>query len=363
MKNAILFCALFFSFVACKTEKGHEYLVIQGETMGTYYEITYLDSLDRDFKDPADSLFAALNNEISTYIPTSTISLFNRADSTLELGMLLAAYADCVADIRRCGSVPNRHFYANLLASKVAHQVTHQTFDPTIMQLVNYWGFGYTPHVPVKKIDSLKIDSLLQYIGLDKVQIISRAGYAVVKKSAPGVQLDFGGIGKGYGVDAIADFLEMNGVRNYLVDIGGECRARGKNPSGEWWTIGINTPLPEAELTDIIQVVQLENRSVATSGNYRNFHEINGGKYSHIIDPRTGFPERSSLLSASVFSKNCVEPDALATSFMVLGLDKAYELATQLGPQGIEALFIYSDEKGRLLTKSTPGMAKMLLPN
>lgn len=361
MKNTTLISALIFLFAACQTEKNPDFLAIQGETMGTYYKVTYFDSLNRDFKKPVDSLLEVVNHEISTYIPTSTISRFNQADSTLELGLLFAAYADCVADPRKCGTVTNRHFYANLLAAKVANQLTQQAFDPTIMPLVNYWGFGYTPHEPVKMIDSLKVDSLLQYVGFEKVQVLDKAGYAVLKKNSPGVQLDFGGTGQGYGIDAIAEFLEINGIRNYLVDIGGECRARGKNPTGGWWTIGINTPRPEAEITEFTQVIQLENLSVSTSGNYRNFYEVDGGKYSHFIDPRTGFPEKSNLLSASVFGRNCLEPDAFATGFMVLGLDKAYNLAMQLREQGIEALFIYSDEKGNLLTKYTPGVEKLLV--
>ena len=322
MKNITLFFALMLLLTACKTEKNTEYLAIQGETMGTYYKVTYLDSLGRDFKKPVDSLLEVVNNEISTYIPSSTVSQFNKADSTFETGMLFAAYADCAADVRKCGAVKNRHFYANFLIAQVSYQVTQKAFDPTIMPLVNYWGFGYTPHKPVEKVDSLQVDSLLQYVGFGKVEVLDQDGYAVLKKSAPGVQLDFGGTGQGYGIDVIAELLEINGIKNYLVDVGGECRARGKNPDGEWWTIGINTPRPEAELTEFTRIIQLENKSVSTSGNYRNFYEVNGGKYSHFIDPRTGFPEKSTLLSASVFSRNCLEPDAFATGFMVLGLDR-----------------------------------------
>jgi FAD:protein FMN transferase len=180
-----------------------------------------------------------------------------------------------------------------------------------------------------------------------------------VQKGLQSVQLDFGGTGQGYGIDAVAIYLELHGIKNYLVDIGGESRARGKNPKGDWWTIGINTPKSEAEITDFTKVIKLENMSVSTSGDYRNFYEVNGGKYSHFIDPRTGYPKRSNLLSASVFGKDCLEPDALATGFMVLGLDEAYKLASQL--EGIEAMFIYSDEKGELQIKSTPGVAKMLV--
>ncbi|MEY3369215.1 MAG: hypothetical protein RI973_2370 [Bacteroidota bacterium] len=344
---------------ACKSDKGREYLVAAGETMGTYYKVTYLDSLGRDFSAPIDSLLKAVNMEISTYIPESTVSKFNQADSVLELGMLLASYALCEEDPSKCGELRNRHFYENYLAAKVAHHLTGKAFDPTIMPLVNYWGFGYTPHKAVEKIDSLKVDSLLKYVGLEQISLFDRGGYAVLKKSSPGVQLDFGGTGQGYGIDAVAQWLELKGVNNYLVDIGGECRARGKNPKGNWWTLGINTPKSDAEVTDFTSMVQLENMSVSTSGNYRNFHESGGQKYSHFISPFTGFPERSNLLSVSVFGRDCLMPDALATGFMVMGLDSAYQLVSRLN--GLEALFIYSDEKGVLQTKSTPGMDKILV--
>lgn len=359
MKNFFLLVIPGFLFFAACTEKEPVYLAAEGQTMGTYYRVTYLDSLQRDFSQPIDSLLKVVNNEISTYIPTSTISKFNQADSLLELGMFFGDYANCKADIGQCGKVKNLHFYANYVAAKVAHQRTSQAFDPTIMPLVNYWGFGYTPHKAVEKVDSVAIDSLLQFVGFDKIDILDKNGYAVIKKENPGIQLDFGGTGQGYGIDVVAEFLELFGIHNYLVDIGGECRARGKNASGGWWTIGVNTPKSEAELTDFTRVVELQNMSVSTSGNYRNFHELDGGKYSHFINPATGFPEKSTLLSVSVFGKDCLTPDALATGFMVMGLEKAYALASQLSD--IEALFIYSDEKGDLQVKYTPGAAQFFV--
>lgn len=360
MNKLLFFCGLALFFAACQPEeKAGDYRTIEGKTMGTYYRVTYQDSLGRDFFKSVDSLLVQVNHEISTYEPNSTISMFNKGGERFDLGLNFKAYAECVANPATCGQVKNYHFLKNLLAARVANQRTNQAFDPTIMPLVNYWGFGYTPHKAVEKVDSLKVDSLLQFVGFQKVVQEDSAGIVILRKTQPGVQLDFGGTGQGYGIDAVAVFLELHGIKNYLVDIGGESRARGKNPKGDWWTIGINTPKSEAELTDFTRVIRLENMSVSTSGNYRNFHEVNGGKYSHIIDPRTGFPKQSNLLSASVFGKDCLEPDALATGFMVLGLDAAYELATQL--EGIEAMFIYSDDKGNLQVKSTPGVEKMLV--
>ncbi|MBI1227641.1 MAG: FAD:protein FMN transferase [Bacteroidetes bacterium] len=361
MKNQTLFLAGFaLLFAACQPEKTTApYLKAEGKTMGTYYKITYQDSLERDFSYSIDSLLIAINHEISTYEPKSTVSQFNQAESSFDLGLNFKEYTECIANPANCGRVKNYHFFRNYLAARVANQRTNQAFDPTIMPLVNYWGFGYTPHKPVEKTDTLKVDSLLQYVGFEKVTQSDSNGFVVLHKSNHGVQLDFGGTGQGYGIDAVAEFLDLKGIKNYLVDIGGEERALGKNPNGNWWTVGVNTPKSDADITDFTRVIQLENMSISTSGNYRNFYEVNGGKYSHFIDPRTGFPERSTLLSASVIGKNCLEPDALATGFMVLGLDKAYEIASHL--EGIEAMFIYSDENGDLQVKSTPGVAKMLV--
>lgn len=321
--------------------------------MGTYYKATYLDSLGRDFKPAIDSLLKAVNDEISTYVPTSTISKFNQTDSLFDLNMSFQAYTNCLKKPGLCGTVANKHFYANFVAASLAYAKTNGAFDATVMPLVNYWGFGYKPHKAVEKADSVVIDSLRQFVGFKNVALSDRNGIAALKKMKPGVQLDFGGTGQGYGVDAISEFLELQGVKQYLVDVGGECRARGKNPKGEWWTVGINTPKPEAPLDDYTQVVRLENSSVSTSGNYRNFYEVNGKKYSHFISPFTGFPQQSNLLSVSVFAKDCLTPDAMATGFMVMGLDAAFEFAER--DPDLDALFIYSDEQGNLQVKYTSG--------
>lgn len=316
-----------------------DYLVIEGRTMGTYYRITYRDSLRRDFQAEFDRLLIEINDEVSTYIDTSTISRFNTAQEGITLG-------------EPSGSA--RHFIRNLQLAGEIWRISEGAFDPTVMPLVNYWGFGYTPKNLVTQVDSNRIDSLLAFVGFDKVTMSGRE----LRKQSPGVQLDFSACAKGYGVDELARYLEGMGIRHYLVDIGGEARARGYNPRGGIWNIGINTPREDAAVDDIEIAIPLENRSVATSGNYRNYYEVGGIKYSHTIHPKRGFPQRSNLMSASVFHADCMTADAYATTFMVMGMEAAYQLA-QSRPD-VEAYFLYVADDGQLKARYTDGLRSLV---
>jgi len=281
------------------------YQNISGQTMGTTYHVTYLDSLHRNYQAPIDTLLKSINREVSTYIESSTISKVSRAKRFFD------TENDSYRLINRphLTSIKNQFFVDNFLAAKFIHKRTDGYFDPTVLPLVNYWGFGYAEKKPVAKVDSVLIDSLMQFVGFEKIEMkLDSFVYKIHKKSA-GVKLDFSGIAKGYGADAIGWLLEDQGIQNYLVEIGGEVRARGKNAKGKFWTIGINVPKEEAATTDFEEIVSLENKSIATSGNYRNFYEFEGKKYSHIINPKTGFPEISNLLSASVFTDDCMMAD------------------------------------------------------
>ncbi len=293
--------------------------------MGTYYRVTYGDSLGRDFGPVFDSLLRDLNLQVSTYIDSSTISRFNRS-----IGEFTVHPADS-------------HFVANLEAARQVYTRSAGAFDPTVMPLVNYWGFGYTEKRPVTSVDSVRIAELMQAVGMDKVYW-SGPDEKVLRKALPGVQLDFSAIAKGYGVDLLGRWLEKKGIGNYLVDIGGELRARGRNARDAYWTIGINVPRENAGIDQIQTTVSLRDMSVATSGNYRNFYEVEGRKYSHTINPHTGFPERSTLLSASLLHEECTLADAYATACMVLGLEKALQLVDST--EGLEGYFIFGDNEG-----------------
>ncbi len=335
-----------------ETGKVHrlKYKKISGETMGTTYNITYSDTLDRDLKPSIDELLVAINQEVSTYIDTSIISQFNQSRSDLPLeGNLYASIYQKTKD---------HHFRHNFGFAKEIYKTTKGAFDPTVMPLVNYWGFGYTEKKAVSDIDSVLIDSLMAMVGFDKIQYRNSGGVNKLVKTNAGIQLDFSALAKGYGVDEVARLLEKKGVKNFLVEIGGEVVCKGKNKRKEWWTIGINTPEENAKLQDIFSSIILKNKAMATSGNYRNYYKVGETSYAHTINPNKGFPEKSTLLSVTVLAESCILADAYATAFMVLGLEKSLQLAEEI--EDLEAYLIYSGAEGELLSKSTSGMEVFL---
>lgn len=322
-----------------------DYSIVEGETMGTYYRITYKDRTGKDLKPTFDSVLRTLNLEVSTYIPQSTISRFNAADSVFDLHTHPVKGADVHYD--------NTHFLKNYRKSVEVAQATKGYFDPTVMPLVNYWGFGYTEK-KMEKVDSSKVDSLLQFVGLDKVELAIYEDSKWLRKALPGVKLDFSAVAKGYGVDLLGQVLQNRDITDYLVDIGGETLAKGESPRGTTWQLGISLPKEEASLRDLQTSVPLQDQALATSGNYRNFYEVDGIKYSHTINPKTGYPERNTLLSASVFAPDCMTADAYATAFMTLGTERAYQLAGELPT--VEAYFIFSQPDGSMDVRYTQGL-------
>ena len=278
--------------------------------MGTTYHISYFGQpAPSTTKKAVDSLMRALNAEVSTYIPASTISQFNANPS------------DTVIIARE-----HHFFWDNFAKAKEIYQLSDGYFDPTVMPLVNYWGFGYKGHRPVAEVDSAVVDSLVQLVGFDKLRVHGDT----IFRSRSNVQLDFSALAKGYGVDVVARWFDEHGVDSYFVEIGGENRAFGRKPDGKLWTVGISVPREDAGLDEYHTVIGLDNRAMATSGNYRNFYEVQGQKYSHTINAKTGFSERNSLLSASVLAENCMTADALATAMMAMGHEKAKKMQKSL---------------------------------
>lgn len=304
----------------------HEMHLI-GTTMGTIaYNIKYVDQEQRDFKKEIDSLLVDFNQALSTYIPNSEISQLNR-ESRVRFGF--------------------PYFAQVLQASAEVYEKSNGAFDPTIGQLIDAWGFGDGDLIAP---DSAQVDSLLNLVGFDKISFDEKGVSTEVK----GLKLNFSAVAKGQAIDVVGDYLATRGVTDYMVEIGGEVRAKGKNKNDEYWTIGIEVP-DESRVGGVFDAVRLKDQGMATSGNYRNFRVLEDGrKVAHTIDPKTGYPKMQTLLSATVFATNCMYADAYATACLAMGLEGARELI--LNDESLEAYFIYADDDGNIQTYISPGM-------
>jgi thiamine biosynthesis lipoprotein len=305
-----------------------------GFTQGTIYKIVYETPNRLSYEKEIVQLLHDFSASLSTYLPASLISRINQNDTTVVI---------------------DDYFRTVFNKAIEVYEASDGTFDITIAPIVNLWGFGFTSDQP--DMDPKKIDSLLQYVGMNKIRI---EGNRAVK-DMPGVTLDVNAIAKGYSVDVVACFLKAKGCLNYLVDIGGECAAQGVNASGNLWNVGIERPVDGAAYGEAYHAyIHLDNQAIATSGNYRRFKEINGVKYAHTINVETGYPVRHNLLSATIVADDCMSADAWATTCMASGLEKSIQLLMR-HPE-LEALLIYNDEKGNYQTYTTKGMNYIPVP-
>jgi len=294
-----------------------KYIYNTGMVHGTPYHVVYESPAGKDFQTEIDSKMGMLNLIFSTYEKESVIAKINRNED-IEPEPIFISYFNKATEIS---------------------DLTGGAFDITCGPLVNAWGFG-----PENKeiMTQYRVDSLLQFVGYKKVKIEN----GKVVKENPNMKLNMNAIGDGLYCDFIGRFLNEKECENFMVEIGGEVTAKGKNEKGNVWTIGINDPIDDTLNlnNEIIAKVILENRSLATSGNYRNFYFENGKKFAHTIDPISGYPIQHSLLSATVVADNCTTADGFATAFMVLGEEKGAELAGKI--PNLEVYFIYSDSLG-----------------
>ncbi len=305
--------------------------------MGTTYSIIYIDSTQTNYKKEIDSVLVDVNNSLSTYISTSTISRFNQCDSTSEV---------------------DEHFVTVFKKAKEVYKTTNGAFNPAVMPLVNYWGFGYDKSNVSR--DSFKVDSLLLLTSFGSVKLIEKEGIFFALKHLSKFQLDFSAIAKGYGVDVVGGYLESKDVNNYMVEIGGEVLCKGRNENNQAWRIGIDQPKESSLKRNLQAIVELENAALATSGNYRNFYEKDGKKYVHTINPKTGYPEISNLLSVSILSDDCMTADAYATAFMVMGVDSAKAFINRSKSSSIECYLIYSNDQSQLEDFMSEGLKQIL---
>ncbi|MBO6023817.1 MAG: FAD:protein FMN transferase [Bacteroidales bacterium] len=304
-------------------------MVLQGLAQGSYYAVTYYDEQGRNFQKEIDSIFHAVDVSVNLWVDTSVISKVNRNE-------------DVVLD-----SI----FVDNFRIAQEAARLSDGYFDPTISPIVAAWGFSY------KNGDSITpqlIDSLKQLVDYRNVSIEN----GKVVKANPAMTLDFNAIAQGYTSDLIASFLDSRGVKNYLVDTGGEIMARGCKPSGDPWIVGIEKPAENWDSEQVVQTrVALRDKGLVTSGSTRKYVERNGKRYSHCIDPNTGYPVEHQLLSATVLAENSVWADALASICMVMGMEKSLPLIESM--DGVEAYYIYVNEKGDLETFATKGFCTL----
>ena len=352
-----LFClrlfpvVILFLLASCQSFKPEEsdtsdsMLTIQGRAQGTTYTITYVDSAERDLSAEISNLLVDIDKSLSTYVDSSLISMFNHNDTIAQVSQMMTEVF--------------------LLSSQI-HSQTEGSFDPTVKPLVNYWGFDEEKKQLSGPADSAIVDSLLRFVGLDKLVLEQESGAVdatpnvIFYKNHPGVQLDFNGIAQGYSVDLIANIFHEEGIQDFMIELGGEVITSGKKPDGNLWRIGVDKPIEDAAERSLQVILALDDKSVATSGSYRKFYERDGVKYSHTIDPRTGFPVDHTLLSATVVTDNCGKADAYATAFMVMGLEKTQALLSAHPELNIEAYLIYDDGNGGLGTAMTPGLKSMV---
>jgi thiamine biosynthesis lipoprotein len=320
MKKAFfifLFSSL-FTLISCKNEINTP-IKLQGFVFGTSYNIIYYD-VGISFEEEIIQLFEDVNNSISTYIPTSDISRINSGDS----GVIVDAY-----------------FKEIFSKSERIFKETKGYFDPTVGNLVNAWGFG--PEKPLNNLDSSSVKDLMKFVGFDKVKIENNQ----VNKKYSETYFDFNSIGKGYGLDIIARFLESKKIKNFLIEIGGEVRVKGTKPEGKIWTVQLENPNTDGTRS-AYTYLQLTNSSMASSGNYRKFRMApTGEKYVHTINPKTGFALESNLLAATVIAElDCADVDAYATAFMAMGLEKTVKFL-EAKPY-LKVVLIYVNEAGDL---------------
>jgi thiamine biosynthesis lipoprotein len=325
-------CTIGFIFLCTRLLYSQEEPVkFEGKAQGTTYHITYFDKQNRNFQPEIEKILEDFDKSVSTYIPNSIISKINSNQKNV---------------------IVDKYFIACFNKAKEIWKNTEGAFDPTVYPLVNAWGFG-----PGKKqkIEKAKIDSILKFVGFNLIEL---KGNTVIKKD-PRVSLDFNAFAQGYSVDVVSEFLNSKKITSYIVEIGGEVYAKSKKPNGDNWTIGIEKPIDNKDSENPVKaIVKLENLAISTSGNYRRFFIEDGIRYGHHIDPKTGYPTKNNLLSASVLAKECISSDANATGLLVMGLEKAKEFL-QVHKE-LQAYLIYSDEKGNYQIFETPGLSSII---
>ena len=328
---------------ALLAQQGSGLAALQGQIMGTSFDVQIIAQMDPNAEEllwqNVNEAMQGVDLSMSTYKPESELSLLNEhveIETPFEISPV---------------------FLTVLEAAQSVHSSSGGAFDPTVGPLVNRWGFG-PGDKPQEAPSEEELESLRERVGLDKLQVLPAADteMGLVTKGSPDLQIDLSAIAKGYAVDRVAAVIHSLGYTNWKVEIGGEIRTSGTNPQGLPWTIGIETPVVGQQ--DLWMTLPLNEMSLATSGDYRNIHQIDGMTISHTIDPRTGRPIDHGLASVSVLHSDCLYADAWATALMVLGLEEGLQIAEE---RGLQALFIQrGDDASSLEETSTSAWKKYI---
>ena len=329
MRRVVFLIIGLAALAACA--KKPQKIVLEGLAQGSYYAVTYYDEQNRSFQHEIDSIFRAVDMSVNLWVDSSVISKVNRNEEV----------------------VLDPIFIDNFNIAQEAAALSDGYFDPTISPIVAAWGFSY------KNGDSLTpqlIDSLRLLVDYRKVRIEDGR----VVKENPAMTLDFNAIAQGYTSDLIASFLESRGITNYLVDTGGEVMARGGKPNGQPWIVGIEKPADNWDSEQVVHTrVALLDKGLVTSGSTRKYVERDGKRYSHCIDPKTGYPVEHNVLSVTVLAQNSVWADALASICMVMGMEKSLPIIESM--DGVEAYYIFVNEDNTLETFATEGFKSLII--
>ena len=331
MKNILLLFIVFLS--ACTSNDNLILIKNSGSAQGAYYHIQYMSNSGRDFYFQIDSIFREIDSSLSIYKEYSLISKLNNGQN-LKTDLL---------------------FNEVFLAAEKVYLESEGNFDCSVSPLVKAWGFYKDTLGDSIVIDSVKFRNILPFIGFDKIKLIKDS--LILPK---GMRLDFNAIAQGYTVDVIAQFLQAQGNSNYLIEVGGELLAKGKNADGNTWRVGVDKPSENIDENERFQfILNLKNKALATSGNYRKFYEKDGVKYAHTINPFTGFPTQNRLLSVTVIHDNCMLADAYATAFMVMGVKKSKQFVKS-HPE-IEIYLVYTNKNSEWNTFISADLQKRIV--
>lgn len=336
-----LFSACFILFscnnqpVSDKEIKTSDYFSVEGYALGSTFHIKYENKFDKDYSADIRSLFDRFENSLSTYMPNSIISRINSNDSLV---------------------VPDKFFIDCFTRAMEISDKTGGAFDMTVAPLVNAWGFGFTERT---ELSDKEVKKMLRLVGYKKIRLSDNK----IIKDSSAIMLDAGAIAPGQCVDVVCEFFDSLKISNYMIEIGGEVRTKGHKANNENWVIGIDKPIDRSDETnrELQAMISLKDKAVTTSGNYRQFYEKGGIRYSHTISPFTGYPVNHSLLSATVIADDCMTADAFATAFMVIGLEKSMEIVKQ--NPGIEVYFISSGDNNQYKIDMSEGFKNFLLEN